>query len=139
MEAWGEQLASKAAQTGELDQAREQVARVKKLASLEKMADGMSHIMAHISDPMLSLAGNDDETGATNRILILDSDEKVLEVCERILDSEGFDVSLTRTVNEALEELEKQFFDVVVADIDMPEMSGKELLKEIKYRQPEVS
>jgi FixJ family two-component response regulator/HAMP domain-containing protein len=139
LEAWGEQLASKvAAQTGELDQAREQVARVKKLASLEKMADGMSHIMAHISDPMLSLAGADDETGTTNRILILDSDEKVLEICERILDSEGFDVMLTRTVNEALEELEKQFFDVVVADIDMPEMGGKELLKEIKFRQPEV-
>ena len=58
MEAWGEQLASKvAAQTGELDQAREQVARVKKLASLEKMADGMSHIMAHISDPCSALPG----------------------------------------------------------------------------------
>ncbi|MGO9568850.1 MAG: response regulator [Desulfomonilaceae bacterium] len=139
LEAWAEQLASKvAAQTGELDQAREQVARVTKLASLEKMADGMSHIMAHISDPMLSLAGTGDETGTTNRILILDSDEKVLEICERILDSEGFDVRLTRTVNEALEELEKQFFDVVVTDIDMPEMGGKELLKEIKYRQPEV-
>ena len=139
LEAWGEQLASKvAAQTGELDQALEQVARVKKLASLEKMADGMSHIMAHISDPMLSLTGTDDEAGTTSRILILDSDEKVLEICERILDSEGFDVRLTRTVNEALGELEKQFFDVVVADIDMPEMGGKELLKEIKYRQPEV-
>jgi DNA-binding response OmpR family regulator len=139
LEAWGEQLASKvAAQTGELDQALEQVARVKKLASLEKMADGMSHIMAHISDPMLSLAGTDDEPGTTSRILILDSDEKVLEICERILDSEGFDVRLTRTVNEALEELEKQFFDVVVADVDMPEMGGKELLTEIRYRQPEV-
>jgi len=139
LEAWGEQLASKvAAQTGELDQALEQVARVKKLASLEKMADGMSHIMAHISDPMLSLAGTDDEPGTTSRILILDSDEKVLEICERILDSEGFDVRLTRTVKEALEELEKQFFDVVVADVDMPEMGGKELLTEIRYRQPEV-
>jgi FixJ family two-component response regulator/HAMP domain-containing protein len=140
LEAWGEQLESKvAAQTGELDQAREQVARVKKLASLEKMADGMSHIMAHISDPMvLGFGGFGGETGTTSRILVLDSDEKVLEICERILESEGFEVRLTRSVNEALEELETQFFDVVVADIDMPEMGGKELLKEIRFRQPEV-
>ncbi len=139
LEAWGEQLASKvAAQTGELDQAREQVAWVRKLASLEKMADGMSHIMAHISDPMVGFAAPGDGSGTTSRILILDTDEKVLEICERILESEGFEVKLARTVDEALADLEKQFFDVVVADIDMPEMSGQDLLKEMKYRQPEV-
>ena len=38
-----------------------------------------------------------------------------------------------------MNELETEFFDVVIADIDMPEMRGKELLKEIKYRQPEVT
>lgn len=137
LEEWGKQLASKVAeQTGQLDQAREQVARVKKLASLEKMADGMAHIMAHISDPLLGL-GPDDETGATSRILVVDSDERVLEICQRIFDSEGFDVKVTTSVNEALDELETNFVDVVVADVDMPEMAGNELLKEIKYRQPE--
>jgi DNA-binding response OmpR family regulator/HAMP domain-containing protein len=137
LEEWGKQLASKVAeQTGELDQAREQVARVKKLASLEKMADGMAHIMAHISDPLLGI-GPDDETGATSRILVLDTDEKVLEICQRIFESEGFDVKVTTSVNEALDELETHIIDVVVADIDMAEMTGAELLKEIKYRQPE--
>jgi len=139
LEEWGKELASKvAAQTGELNQAREQVARVKKLASLEKMADGMAHIMAHISDPRVEMAEHDDAAGATSRILILDTDEKVLDICRRILEGEGFAVTLTRSANEALNELEKEFFDVVVADVDMPEMGGQELLKEIKYRQPEV-
>ncbi|AFM23216.1 response regulator [Desulfomonile tiedjei] len=139
LEDWGKQLASKVAeQTGELNQAREQVARVKKLASLEKMADGMAHIMQHISDPLLIFPSSEDESGATSRILVLDTDEKVLEICQRILESEGFDVKTTRSVNEALNALEQQFFDIVVADIDMPEMGGQELLKEIKYRQPEV-
>jgi DNA-binding response OmpR family regulator/HAMP domain-containing protein len=140
LEEWGEELASKiAAQTGELDQAREQVARIKKLASLEKMADGMAHIMAHISDPIVpTVPESEDISGSTNHILVLDHEEKTLDICQRILESEGFEVKIARTVSEALNELQEDFFDVVVADIDMPEMGGKDLLKEIKYRQPDV-
>jgi len=139
LEEWGKELASKvAAQTGELHQAREQVARVKKLASLEKMADGMARIMAHISDPLVELAGADESGSTTPRILVVDTDEKVLDICQRIFESEGFDVNLVRSAKEALHELETEFFDVVVADVEMPGMGGKELLKEIRYRQPEV-
>ncbi len=137
-EEYGKQLATKvAAQMGELDQAREQVARVKKLASLEKMADGMAHIMAHISDPMLR-SYTPDEEGATSSILVMDSEEKVLEICQRIFESEGFNVKLTRTVNQALDELEKEFYDVIITEIDTPGFTGMELLKEIKYRQPDI-
>jgi len=141
LEEWGRELASKVAEkTGQLRQAQEQVARVKKLASLEKMADGMSHIMRHISDPMVPvLAGTEaPQESATNRILVLDSDEKVRELCERAFTDEGFQVRVTGLVEEALRELEQEFFDVVVADVDISEMPGKTLLKEIKYRQPEV-
>jgi DNA-binding response OmpR family regulator/HAMP domain-containing protein len=139
LEEWGKELASKVAvQTGELNQAMEQVARVKKLASLEKMADGMAHIMAHISDPLVTFDGHNEETGTTTKILVLDSDENVLEICRRIFESEGFEVTISRSVSEALDELEKEFYEVVVADVDMPEMGGLELLKEIKGRQPEV-
>ncbi|MEW6140232.1 MAG: response regulator [Thermodesulfobacteriota bacterium] len=138
LEAWGKELASKvAAQTGELDQAREQVARIKKLASLEKMADGVAHLMAHIADPRVGFALSEDGS-PTSRVLVLDTDEKVLEVCQRILEDEGLEVHLTRSVKEAFTELESEFFDVVVAAVDMPDMGGIELYKEIKYRQPEI-
>jgi DNA-binding response OmpR family regulator/HAMP domain-containing protein len=138
LEEWGKELASKVdAQTGELAQAREQVARVKKLASLEKMADGMAHIMAHISDPFVGLSSS-EEGRATSRVLVLDPDEKVLETCGRILEDEGLEVQVTESVKDALEALETEFFDVVVAAVDVPDLTGQELLKEIKYRQPEV-
>lgn len=138
LEQWGKELASKVdAQTGELAQAREQVERIKKLASLEKMADGMAHIMAHISDPLVGFGASEDGR-ATSRILVLDPDEKVLENCQRIFEDEGLEVKLTQSVKEALQELETEFYDVVVAAVDVPEMTGQELLKEIKYRQPEV-
>ena len=78
------------------------------------------------------MPGSDDDSGTTSRILVLDSDEKVLEICQRILEDEGFDVRVTTSTNEALDELEKQIFDVVVADIDMPEMGGQDLFREIQ-------
>ena len=140
LEEWGKDLASQVAQqTGALYEAREQVARVKKLASLEKMADGMAHIMAHISDTRPAMPVSDDDARATSKVLVLDSEERVLDICQRILENEGFDVKLTSSVQEALDELETEFYDVVVADIDMPEMGGKELLSEIKARQPDVT
>jgi DNA-binding response OmpR family regulator/HAMP domain-containing protein len=140
LEEWGRDLSTKIAeQTGELKEAREQVARVKKLASLEKMADGMAHIMAHISDPMLANVQDGGEGGdATNRILVIDSEERVLEICQRILESEGFEVETAYTAGDGLKALERDFFDVVVADIEIPDMSGQDLLREIKYRQPEI-
>jgi DNA-binding response OmpR family regulator/HAMP domain-containing protein len=139
LEEWGTQLASKVAeQTGQLDQAREQVERVKKLASLEKMADGMAHIMAHISDPLVPIPGGEDESLANSKILLVDTDEKVLELSKRILENDGFEVKTTQSILKAFSELESEFYDVMVTDIEMPDMGGKNLLKEIKIRQPEI-
>ena len=139
LEEWGTQLASKVAeQTGQLDQAREQVERVKKLASLEKMADGMAHIMAHISDPLVPVGTSDEGSLADSRILVVDTDDQVLEICKRILENDGFEVITSQSVPNALAELEREIYDVVITDIEMPEMTGQALLKEIKIRQPDV-
>ncbi|MGO8880485.1 MAG: response regulator [Desulfomonilaceae bacterium] len=139
LEEWGSQLASKVAdQTGQLDQAREQVERVKKLASLEKMADGMAHIMAHISDPLIDMPTGEGATLTSSRILMADPDSNVLDICERVLENDGFAVKTVQSASEALSELERELFDVIITDIEMPEIGGKELLKEIKIRQPDI-
>lgn len=139
LEEWGKELASKVAeQTGELRQAQEQVARVQKLASLEKMADGMAHIMAHISDPLVSMPYEEADSSATSKVLVVDTEERVLDVCTTVLEDEGLETRTARTTGEALSHLEHEFFDVVVADVDMPGMGVKDFLKQIKYRQPDV-
>jgi CheY-like chemotaxis protein len=95
--------------------------------------------MQHISDPILPPSTTDEDEGyATSRVLVLDTDEKVLDVCGRALEGEGFEVRLTTSVDEALKELTQDFYDVVVADVEHPDLAGSELLKEIKYRQPDV-
>ncbi|MDA8405907.1 MAG: response regulator [Deltaproteobacteria bacterium] len=139
LEEWGSQLASKVAdQTGQLDQAREQVERVKKLASLEKMADGMAHIMAHISDPLIDVPTGEGATLTSSRILMADPDSNVLEICERVLENDGFAVKTVQSASEALAELERELYDVIITDIEMPDIGGKDLLKEIKIRQPDI-
>ena len=125
--------------TGELRQAREQVARIKKLASLEKMADGMAHIISHISDPFGGpAAASEDDDVTTHHIMVLDQDGAALELSRRILESEGFSVMIASTLAEGLEELKQQVYDVVVADITMHETGGAELLKAVRALQPEI-
>ena len=65
-------------------------------------------------------------------ILVLDDDRIVLESCKRILEHEGFSVFLVSNVREAVEHLEKGYFDLLILDIKMPELDGMYLLEKIK-------
>ena len=68
----------------------------------------------------------------TLRILVAD-DEKVkrLTLAED-LEAQGYEVVMAADGAEALEKLEAEPFDVVVADLKMPRLDGLELLKRIK-------
>lgn len=72
----------------------------------------------------------------SNKILIVD-DEKLMRISlESQLKKEGFDVSSVDNANEGLHLIKAEEFDVVVTDLRLPNMSGMELLKEIKnYNQ----
>ena len=52
------------------------------------------------------------------------------------LASQGYNVHRAMNVDEALEQLGRQFFDVVTVDLVMPHRSGSELIKIIKDRYP---
>ena len=140
LEASASELATKVDEkTGELRQAREQVARIKKLASLEKMADGMAHIISHISDPFGGPPMTDDEGDvATHHIMYWTATRKHWTCPIESSRAKGFLGYGFTNLSEGLAELEKEFYDVVVADITMHEAGGAELLKEIRFRQPEI-
>jgi HD-like signal output (HDOD) protein len=54
-------------------------------------------------------------------------------------DSEQWDVSTSNHPVRAVDMLDKTPFDVVVSDMRMPGMSGVELIREVKKRQPRAS
>ena len=72
------------------------------------------------------------------RVLLVEDEEPLRRVSARVLDAEGFDVVQACDGREALAQLERGEFDVVVSDVMMPNMSGMELLRAIRQRDLEV-
>lgn len=72
------------------------------------------------------------------RALVVDDDAHVRKDLRRVLQTMGFSVDLAGNGREAAELLKQQSFDVVVSDIDMPEMTGLELLRTIRQYDLDV-
>ena len=71
-------------------------------------------------------------TDAELSILVVDDDENIRMVLHQSLEKEGYHVSTAKNAEEALNTLQRSFFHVVITDIIMGEMSGVELLQQIK-------
>ena len=67
-----------------------------------------------------------------NRILVTDDDEWHREIVQRQLERLGYSVALAKNGAEALDELRSSKVDLVLVDMIMPEMSGLDVLEEIK-------
>ncbi len=75
---------------------------------------------------------------AEPRILLVDDEDRFRTNLRKLLTDEGLAVSARASGAEALEELRRQPYDVIVLDIRMPGMDGLATLREIKSIDPEV-
>ena len=73
-----------------------------------------------------------------SRILVVDDDPDIRALVSHTLRRDGFAVTDASCGAEALEVFTPDDFQLVISDIRMPEMSGIELLGEIKRKSPEV-
>lgn len=72
-------------------------------------------------------------------VLLVDDDETLLETMKIILEGKGYNVDTSSTGEEALERLSERYYDVVVLDIVLPDLSGIDLLKSLEtHRIPRV-
>jgi DNA-binding NtrC family response regulator len=72
------------------------------------------------------------------RILVVDDDEMILESLVSILESEGYIISTARTGEEAIARAEREFFNAMLIDIHLPDMTGIEVLSRIKETTPRM-
>jgi DNA-binding NtrC family response regulator len=72
------------------------------------------------------------------RILVVDDDKVVLRAVTEILQREGYQVTATEDAVEGLAIASDASIDVAVLDINMPNVSGMDLLRGIKQKRAEV-
>ena len=73
------------------------------------------------------------------RILVCDDDAGMRETLEAVLTDDGYEVCAAADGAEALAQLRKHPFQVMLLDLRMPDASGIELLPRIKLLAPDVA
>ena len=71
-------------------------------------------------------------------VLIVDDQEMVRGICRQVVESLGYQAFQAESASQALQIIEQQPVDLVLADIKMPGMSGIELLERIKAGNPRI-
>ncbi|MBI5074778.1 MAG: sigma-54-dependent Fis family transcriptional regulator [Nitrospirae bacterium] len=74
----------------------------------------------------------------SQRILIAEDETISLKHLTYALEKEGYEVTGTKDGLSAFALFEKNAYDVIIADIKMPEMDGLTLLEKIKAREPDA-
>ena len=67
--------------------------------------------------------------GERQKILVVDDQQEILDLTETVLTGGGYSISTASSGNEALGQLALEPFDLVLLDINMPEMDGWETLR----------
>lgn len=68
-------------------------------------------------------------------ILVVDDEKDYCDVLKMILSGKGYKVDTCENGKQAIKKLEKKSFDLVITDLCMPVMDGRQLLEEIKTRE----
>ena len=66
------------------------------------------------------------------KVLVVDDEKGIRVLLSEVLVHRGFEVSLARDGQESLEKLEKNHFDLVITDINMPRLDGVSMLKNMR-------
>lgn len=89
---------------------------------------------------MASKIIEDTESGLKERILIVDDEESIRSLFVEALEELGYSCETARNGLECLEKFYKDNrYDVILLDVQMPELNGIETLKKLKSYAPDVS
>jgi len=66
------------------------------------------------------------------KILLLEDDYELAETLEELLEENGYEVELVHTGNDAIDASYEKSYDLYVFDINVPDLSGIELLESLR-------
>ncbi len=74
---------------------------------------------------------------SNSKILLVDDDLSMREFLELMLGAEGYRVDTAATGKQAVQQLDSGFYDLILCDIRLGDISGIEVLKKAKSKYPE--
>ncbi len=88
---------------------------------------------------------NQDEAQANRKndfektqIMIVDDEENILDFMKRALQDIGHKITVYSVAENAIEEIKKEAYDLVIIDLMMPKLPGTEFVKKAKEISPET-
>lgn len=74
----------------------------------------------------------------TEKVLLVDDEEEFIKTLAERMQTRGMNVTSTVSPKEALDIVNRESFDAIVLDLQMPEMDGLEVLKNLKETHPDI-
>lgn len=68
-------------------------------------------------------------------LLLVEDDPSMAAICRAYLERQDYDISLATTGQQALEILDAELPDLVLLDLNLPDMNGTQILKQINDKQ----
>jgi DNA-binding NtrC family response regulator len=76
--------------------------------------------------------------GAEGKILVMEDEVSLAKALRTALSEEGYEVEVVTTVQNALEQLQRKYFDLLVVDLCLPEVGGIAFIKKVRREQPDT-
>lgn len=77
------------------------------------------------------------QTVQTQRILVTEDNPTNRKVIDTVLSQAGYQVTLATSGEEALDQLEARYFDLVIVDMQMPDLSGIDVYRQYRFMAPD--
>jgi len=78
------------------------------------------------------------ELAKTLRVMVVDDDQAVRDFVDRVLRDAGYRTMVAASGPEAIELAGKQPIDLLLTDVNMPQMTGDELARRLRLDEPSL-
>ena len=108
------------------------------MAKHSELLDAIVIALGHAHDEKISVITRATIQEARRRLKILLAEDNIVnqKLATKILEKQGHQVTVVSNRRESVDALEKEDFDLILMDVQMPEMDGFEATKVIRKKFP---